>query len=68
MGARIETVELDPQSAALRLSLADRPAFEIVPLPWKDGDPSSWRVRPLGSPLVLKHGPGLFFEFPDEKE
>jgi hypothetical protein len=67
VGATIEAVELDPQSDALRLSFADRPAFEIVPLPWKEGDPPSWRVRPLGSPLVLKHGPTLFFEFPDEE-
>jgi hypothetical protein len=66
-GATIEAVELDPQSDALRLTLADRPAFEIVPLPWKDGDPPSWRVRPLGSPLALKHGPALFFEFPDDE-
>jgi hypothetical protein len=65
--ATIEAVELDPQSDALRLSFADRPAFEIVPLPWKEGDPPSWRVRQLGSPLVLKHGPALFFEFPDEE-
>ncbi len=68
VGATIEAVELDPQSDALRLTLADRPAFEIVPSPWKEGDPPSWRVRPLGSPLALKHGPALFFEFPDEKE
>jgi hypothetical protein len=68
VGATIESVELDPQSDALRLALADRPAFEIVPLPWKDGDPPSWRVRPLGYPLALKHGPGLFFEFPGEEE
>jgi hypothetical protein len=67
VGATIEAVELDPESDTLRLTLADRPAFDIVPLPWKDGDPPSWRVRPLGSPLALKHGPGLFFEFPDEK-
>jgi hypothetical protein len=68
VGATIEAVELDPQSDALRLILADRPAFEIVPLPWKDRDPPSWRVRPLGSPLTLKHGPGLSFEFLDEQE
>jgi hypothetical protein len=67
VGATIEAIELDPQSDALRLTLTDRPAFEIVPLPWKDGDPPSWRVRPLGSPLGLKHGPGLFFEFPNEE-
>jgi hypothetical protein len=67
VGATIEAIELDPQSDALRLTLTDRPAFEIIPLPWKDGDPPSWRVRPLGSPLVLKHGPALFFEFPDEE-
>jgi hypothetical protein len=67
VGATIEAIELDPQSDALRLTLADRPAFEIVPLPWKDGDPPSWRVRPPGSPLALKHGPGLSFEFPDEE-
>ncbi|HJZ38232.1 MAG TPA: hypothetical protein VJ204_18330 [Solirubrobacterales bacterium] len=68
VGATIETVELDPESDALRLILTDRPAFEIVPLPWEDGDPPSWRVPPLVSPLGLKHGPGLFFEFPDEEE
>jgi hypothetical protein len=67
-GAAIEAVEIDPQRDALRLSLADRPAFEIVPLPWKDGDPPSWRVRPLAGPLALRHGPDLFFEFPDEEK
>jgi hypothetical protein len=67
VGATIEVVELDPQSDALRLTLADRPTFEIVPLPWKDGDPPSWRVQPLRSLLVLKHGPALSFEFHDEE-
>jgi hypothetical protein len=65
VGAVVERAEVDPETDALRLRLADG-AFEIVPLPWKPGDPPSWRVRMTDTPMAMKHGPELLFEFLDE--
>ncbi|MFT3865574.1 MAG: hypothetical protein QM729_14990 [Solirubrobacterales bacterium] len=65
VGATVERVEVDPDSDALRVHFADRPAFEIVPLPREIDDPPSWCVTlPIG--IKLKHGPELLYEFPRE--
>jgi hypothetical protein len=65
IGATVQRVEVDPQTDALLLHIADRPAFEVRPLPREDDDPPSWRVRtPFG--ITLKHGPELLYEFRGE--
>jgi hypothetical protein len=64
-GAKVERVEVDPETDALRLRLAGGGDFEIVPRPRVDDDPPSWRVR-MPNGMTLKHGSELLFEFPDE--
>lgn len=58
----IEQVELDPETAILRLRLSDDSQLEIRPLDRKaDDDPPSWRIKtPMG--LTFKHGPGLLID------
>jgi hypothetical protein len=65
-GETVEGVDLDPDTGALEVRLANREPLELRPRARAgDADPPDWLVElPIG--MKLKHGPGLLFELPDE--
>jgi hypothetical protein len=64
--ARIFHPALDEDGTEVTWAEVAQRLGEIVPVPWEPGDPPSWRVQISGVPIVVKHGPELLFEFPDE--